>query len=168
MDRESSTHSERWDVLGSKLPKSEIVYFCQMIAVYIIIVRSIVNLSLQNGKNEMWITLLSSVIGYALSSPTLKVAKPEEKKKEGADSNHVVSLLTLQQNVPDRSNGKWKDPVRLPIIEDRQGHVRRRPSERDHVLFPHSPTAVRRNGKVIDEFTADRRHRLIVLDDLLH
>jgi hypothetical protein len=68
MDRESSTHSERWDVLGSKLPKSEIVYFCQMIAVYIIIVRSIVNLSLQNGKNEMWITLLSSVIGYALSS----------------------------------------------------------------------------------------------------
>ena len=47
----------------------------------------------------------------------------------------------------DQTNGKWKDPVRLPIIEDRQEHVRRRPSERDHVLFRHSPTAVRRNGK---------------------
>ena len=47
----------------------------------------------------------------------------------------------------DRSNGKWKDPVRLPIIEDRQGDVRRRPSERDRVLLRHSPTAVRRNGK---------------------
>ena len=47
----------------------------------------------------------------------------------------------------NRSNGKWKDPVRLPIIEDRQGHVRRRLSERDHVLFRHSPTAVRRNEK---------------------
>jgi hypothetical protein len=56
MDRESSTHSERWDVMGSKLPKSEIVYFCQMIVVYVIIVRSIVNLSLQNGRNELWIT----------------------------------------------------------------------------------------------------------------
>jgi len=76
MDRESSTHSERWDVMGSKLPKSEIVYFCQMIVVYVIIATSIVNLSLQNGKNELWITLLSSAIGYALPSPTLKVAKP--------------------------------------------------------------------------------------------
>jgi hypothetical protein len=76
MDRESSTHSERWEVMGSKLPKSEIVNFCQMIVVYVIIVTSIVNLSLQNGKNELWITLLNSTIGYALPSPTLKVAKP--------------------------------------------------------------------------------------------
>jgi hypothetical protein len=76
MDRGSSTHSERWEVMGSKLPKLEIVYFCQMIVVYVIIVTSIVNLSLQNGKNELWITLLSSAIGYALPSPTLKVAKP--------------------------------------------------------------------------------------------
>ena len=76
MDRESSTHSERWDVMGNKLPKSEIVYFCQMLVVYVIIVTSIVNLSLQNGKNELWITLLSSAIRYALPSPTLKVAKP--------------------------------------------------------------------------------------------
>ena len=58
MDRESSTHSERWEVMGSKLPKSEIVYFCQMMVVYVFIVTSIVNLSLQNGKNELWSTLL--------------------------------------------------------------------------------------------------------------
>ena len=44
--------------MGSKLPKSEIVYFCQMIVVYVIIVTSIVHLSLQNGKNELLITLL--------------------------------------------------------------------------------------------------------------
>jgi hypothetical protein len=46
MDRESSTHSERWDVMGSKLPKSESMYFCQMIVLYVIIVTSIVNLLL--------------------------------------------------------------------------------------------------------------------------
>jgi hypothetical protein len=56
--------------MGSKLPKSEIVYFCQMIVIYVIIVRSIVNLSVQNGKNELWITLLNSAIGYALPRPT--------------------------------------------------------------------------------------------------
>lgn len=75
MERESSTHSERWQVMGSQLPKSEIVYFCQMIVVYVIIVTSIANLSMQNGKSELWITLLSSAIGYALPSPTLKSSK---------------------------------------------------------------------------------------------
>lgn len=73
MERESSTHStERWPMLGSQLPKSEIVYFCQMIVVFIIIVTSIANLSLQNDKSELWIALLSSAIGYALPNPTLK------------------------------------------------------------------------------------------------
>lgn len=59
-------------MLGSQLPKSEIVYFCQMIVVFIIIVTSIANLSLQNDKSELWIALLSSAIGYALPNPTLK------------------------------------------------------------------------------------------------
>lgn len=61
--------------MGSHLPKSEIVYFCQMIVVYVIIITSIANLSMQNGKSELWITLLSSAIGYALPSPTLKSSK---------------------------------------------------------------------------------------------
>lgn len=76
MDREDSTHSEKWLVMGNRLPKSEIVYFCQMLVVYVIIITSIANLSLQKEKNELWITLLSSAIGYALPSPTLKTTKP--------------------------------------------------------------------------------------------
>lgn len=62
MERESSTQSEQWQVMGKGQLKSEIVYFCQMFVVYIIIITSVVNLSLQNGKNELWITLLNSVI----------------------------------------------------------------------------------------------------------
>ena len=66
------TSSGKWHLLGSNIPKSEIVYFCQMIIVYIIIITSVVNLSLQNGSSELWISLLSSCIGYALPSPKLK------------------------------------------------------------------------------------------------
>lgn len=73
IDDEHSFNSNRWNVLGSQLPKSEIVYFCQMLVVYIIIVTSIVNLSLQNGNPELWIALLSSAIGYALPSPSLAI-----------------------------------------------------------------------------------------------
>jgi hypothetical protein len=69
---ERRSNGERWHLLGTRVPQSEIVYLCQMIIVYIIIITSIINLSLQNGKNELWISLLSSCIGYALPSPKLK------------------------------------------------------------------------------------------------
>jgi hypothetical protein len=71
----SSTSTESWCLLGNKIPKSEIVYFCQMIVVYIIIITSIVNLSMKNGSNELWISLLGSAIGYVLPNPSLKTEK---------------------------------------------------------------------------------------------
>ena len=64
-------NGDSWHVLGRKMPKGEIVYFCQMFIVFIIIVTSIVNLSLKTGSSELWIALLSSASGYALPSPTL-------------------------------------------------------------------------------------------------
>ena len=71
-DEENQSNSEKWHLLGTRVPQAEIVYFCQMIIVYVIIITSIVNLSLQNGRSELWISLLSSCIGYALPSPKLK------------------------------------------------------------------------------------------------
>ena len=71
-DEENRSNGERWHLLGTPVPQAEIVYFCQMIIVYVIILTSIINLSLQNGSSELWISLLSSCIGYALPSPKLK------------------------------------------------------------------------------------------------
>ncbi len=71
-DEKSQASGERWHLLGTRVPRGEIVYFCQMIIVYIIIITSIANLSLQNGSTELWISLLSSCIGYALPNPKLK------------------------------------------------------------------------------------------------
>ena len=64
--------SDRWHLLGTHVPKTEVVYFCQMLIVYIIIITSVVNLSIRNGSSELWISLLSSCIGYALPNPKLK------------------------------------------------------------------------------------------------
>ena len=63
--------NNRWTFLGKPLPRSEIVYFCQVILVYGIVITSIVNLSTNNEKTELWVTLLSSAIGYVLPSPAL-------------------------------------------------------------------------------------------------
>ena len=64
--------SDKWHLLGTRVPQAEIVYFCQMIIVYIIIITSIINLSLQNGSTELWTSLMSSCIGYILPCPKLK------------------------------------------------------------------------------------------------
>jgi hypothetical protein len=74
MERESSTQKRSIAIDGKQDTEPEIVYFCHMIVIYIIIVTSISNLSLPNGKSELWITLLSSTIGYALPSPSLKTS----------------------------------------------------------------------------------------------
>lgn len=71
-ERDNSMHSEKWELWGNRCPKSEIVYFCQMFVVFVIIVTSIANLTLNNGKSELWIALLSSAIGYTLPNPKMK------------------------------------------------------------------------------------------------
>ena len=68
MERENSLE---WRLFGNRVPKAEIVYICQIVIVYIIIIMSIANLSLNNGNSELWISLLCSAIGYALPSPNL-------------------------------------------------------------------------------------------------
>ena len=69
---DEESHSDKWHLLGTHVPQAEIFYFCQMIMVYIIIITSIINLSVQNGSTELWVSLLSSSIGYALPNPRLK------------------------------------------------------------------------------------------------
>jgi hypothetical protein len=58
-------------MFGNKIPKEEIVYFCQIIVVYTVIITAIINLSLGKEPSELWITLLSSAIGYLLPNPHL-------------------------------------------------------------------------------------------------
>ena len=69
------THSDRsrnWCCSGTDIPKSEIVYFAQVVLVYCIVFASLLNLSIGTENNTLWIALLSSSVGYILPQPTLK------------------------------------------------------------------------------------------------
>ena len=73
----SDTGSEpKWTVLGKKCQKSCLVFLCQIVIIYIVIIACIINLSVQNGESTLWTALLSSCLGYILPSPTLKRPKP--------------------------------------------------------------------------------------------
>ena len=71
----TSNDTERWNTACGKLPKSEIIYFCQVIAIYIIIVACIVNLSIGGDKDSLWASMLSGSLGYMLPAPKIQKNK---------------------------------------------------------------------------------------------
>ena len=48
---ETQSNRERWYLLGTRVHQAEIVNFCQIQLVYIVIITSIINLSLENGSD---------------------------------------------------------------------------------------------------------------------
>ena len=72
------SENNRWHMpFGKKLPKSEIVFFVQVVLIYIVVITSIVNLTLNKGEGKLWTALLSSCLGYILPNPSLKRRVPE-------------------------------------------------------------------------------------------
>lgn len=68
------SQTANWQMFGQKVPKSEIVFFVQVILVYIVAITSIINLTLNNNSEngKLWTALLSSSIGYILPNPSFK------------------------------------------------------------------------------------------------
>jgi hypothetical protein len=76
----SNTNGQRLNFVGKRVPwTTTTVFVTQVIVVYAVIIAAIVNLTFfPEGRQELWITLLSSSIGYLLPSPTIK--KPKSSK----------------------------------------------------------------------------------------
>ena len=56
--------ADGWHLFGTECPKEEIVFFCQIIILYTVIVVSIYNLTVGHGDSTLWTALLSSSLGY--------------------------------------------------------------------------------------------------------
>ena len=64
--------TDKWCLSGHPVSKHQIVFFAQVFIVYVVVISSIVNISLDIGDKQIWIILLSSALGYILPSPSLK------------------------------------------------------------------------------------------------
>ena len=69
---ESGSDKSSWHILGRSIPKQEVVYFCQVILIYIVVIVCVVNLTLQRDEGKVWTALLSSCLGYLLPNPSIK------------------------------------------------------------------------------------------------
>lgn len=63
--------SKFWHVFGKRVPRSEIVYFCQMLLIYVVVGVSLFNLSRGHGTDNLWVALLGSCLGYVLPNPSI-------------------------------------------------------------------------------------------------
>ena len=68
----SSSVGTQWTLFGRKTQQSKVVYFTQATILYVLIITSLVNITLESKNLNLWSTLLASAIGYLLPSPQLK------------------------------------------------------------------------------------------------
>ena len=68
-----------WIFMGRELPRSEIVFFSQMSIIVCVVVAAIYNLTTSHEGRSLWITLLSSSLGYILPNPSIERRQPAEK-----------------------------------------------------------------------------------------
>ena len=69
---------DKWNFCGRKVPRTEILFFSQVVILYIIIISCLINLSFGIGNQSLFICLLSSSVGYILPNPSTS----KEKKKD--------------------------------------------------------------------------------------
>ena len=65
-------------MFGSDVPKEEIVFFTQVILIYVIAITSIVNLTMEAKHETLWTSLLSASLGYMLPAPPLNNLKKKQ------------------------------------------------------------------------------------------
>ena len=61
-----------WCCSGTRVPKAEIVYLCQVLIILSVVFASIYNLTNNQGDQQLWVALLSSCMGYLLPNPSIK------------------------------------------------------------------------------------------------
>jgi hypothetical protein len=64
--------SRNWTFGNHSVPKSMIVFFSQVILIYVVVALALFNITTDRGYLNLWISLLSGCLGYLLPNPTLK------------------------------------------------------------------------------------------------
>ena len=63
--------SRMWQIFGRRVPRSEIVFLCQMILIYVVVGISLFNLTRGEGPDNLWVALLGSCLGYVLPNHSI-------------------------------------------------------------------------------------------------
>ena len=88
----SPSLDNRWNFCGDKVPKQEVVFICQIIASFTIVVVALLNLSLRESDKALWSTLVGAGFGYLVPNPTLRHRRRRQRKEQQQSSLGDESL----------------------------------------------------------------------------
>lgn len=73
--------------------KSDVVIFTsQVLLLFIVVVTSLVNLSLDRGNTNLWTMILTSCLGYMMPNPRLKTGAKDKTSESTTGSEDGVIL----------------------------------------------------------------------------
>ena len=101
-----------WVTCGKKTPRSEVVFLCQVLILYTVIIVSIYNLTVELENSTLWTALLSSFLGYPLPSPTMKtkhvyLTLPRNSSMNYFPNNTLTHYTTKLPKIMDL-DGTWQ------------------------------------------------------------
>ena len=67
----SVSSNSKWTVCCQEVPSREVIFFAQVVILYVVICVSLANLTLGIGNQTLWSSLLGGALGYLLPSPTI-------------------------------------------------------------------------------------------------
>ena len=59
--------ADGWHLFGTECPKEDIVFFCQVITLYTVIVVSIYNLTVGHGDSTLWTNFTEQLVGLSVT-----------------------------------------------------------------------------------------------------
>ena len=70
--RRTYTQSNVWVTCCGRIHKDQVVFLCQVVIAYVVILTSLINITISSENTCLWATLASGTIGigYLLPSPT--------------------------------------------------------------------------------------------------
>jgi hypothetical protein len=68
----TNSNSDWWVTCLGRMHKDQVVFLVQVVAAYIVILTSLINITVSSENTCLWATLASGTIGYLLPSPSIK------------------------------------------------------------------------------------------------
>ena len=73
-----------------------VVFTAQVVLLFIVVITSLVNLTLNYGNTNLWTMVLTSCLGYMLPNPRLKMAKQKVDVASGEDATGENGVVLRQ------------------------------------------------------------------------
>lgn len=89
------------DAATKPFAKADVLLFTsQVLLLFIVVITSLINLSIDKGNTNLWTMVLTSCLGYMMPNPRLK-SVPAKEKNSGASTPEpdgvILRHITLQR-----------------------------------------------------------------------